>query len=229
MNVSSSSDVPDRGQVLRLAEGSSIQQVILADGSGVGSATAVRRQDAQEQVPIVPGRPGDRRLRARRGLRHAERRARGCREEAVEHLDRAAGRARQEGPRCCMPTHLRLTIHEIDRRIRPSSTARWATRRTTPAPAFIAPPSKLGKLRSASEHLHVRRRPHRARRAGAPCGYDDDGVKAHAWHARRQRHLRRLPDDARAGAPRSARRNRTAAPRRQLGHASRSSACPTCG
>ena len=132
------------------------------------------------------------------------------------------------------PTHLWLTIHEsiahpteLDRAL--GYEANYA------GTSFVAPPEKvLGKLRYGSPLMNIQGDRY-AGRLARRVGWDDEGVEAGDVPHHQERHLRRLPDHARAGAvarlvvqDRSAsRRARTAARTRSRGPTCSSSACRT--
>ncbi len=219
-------DVPDRGQVLRLDRGIVDPAADPADLSGVQRDRG-RRQDAQEQVALVPGRPGDGRLRARRGLRHAERRA--ARGRGGGRAPRCAvGRAGAQGPRA-LAVAPRADDPRVDRtfdRARSCAGLRGELRRHVvrraageghgQAPLRLAARQRRRRPTAAQGDVdrRLRRRWGQGHVAGTSSssgvfhGVSDDRATRRTWWARARR--------AAAATPTAS-------------TASRSSACPTCG
>ena len=156
---------PQRGQVLRFLGGLS--------HSAAQSADLRQRQfhrggccEGHLARPAIPAHAASRRARNTSPSMNLEENAQRIREEVVEHLNAPPVKAGKKDL-VLMPSHLWLTIHESSA-TPPNSIARWATRRTTPAPATSRRTRSAKRI--ASEHVNVRGRPHAAERASPPWG-----------------------------------------------------------
>ena len=125
------------------------------------------------------------------------------------------------------PTNLWLTIHESGRPLDRAGSRALVGSELTRARASSTP-DKTGKLTFGSHARQHRRATVRRPAAWRPSAYDDDGVPAQRWYSGQGRHLRRLADDARAGAADRAEDVARLPERRYRGRACRSRGCRTC-
>ena len=96
------------------------------------------------------------------------------------------------------PTNLWLTIHESVGH--PTELDRALGYEANYAGTSFLTTDKLGKFEFGSKMVNILA--DKTQPGGmATCGYDDDGVKTTEFAAHQGRRLRRLPDDARPGAP----------------------------